>query len=47
MEEREYESVTQLKGSMSQRNLARPDAVCRANYVGMIDRYEAPAGVWR
>ncbi len=47
MEEREYESVAQLKGSMSQRSLARPDAVCRANYVGMIDRYEAPAGVWR
>jgi dihydroorotate dehydrogenase (fumarate) len=47
MEEREYESVAQLKGSMSQRNLPRPDAVCRANYVSMIDRFEPPAGVWR
>ncbi|MDR3394581.1 MAG: dihydroorotate dehydrogenase-like protein [Parasulfuritortus sp.] len=47
MEEREYESVAQLKGSMSQRNLTEPGAVCRANYVSMVDRFEPPAGVWR
>jgi dihydroorotate dehydrogenase (fumarate) len=47
MEEREYESVAQMKGSMSQRNLPNPAAVCRTNYISMIDRFEPPAGVWR
>jgi dihydroorotate dehydrogenase (fumarate) len=47
MEEREYQSVAQMKGSMSQRNLPDPGAVCRANYVSMVDRFEPPAGVWR
>ena len=47
MAEREYESVAQLKGSMSQQNLPDPGAVVRASYIRMIANYEAPPGVWR
>ncbi len=47
MAEREYESVAQLKGSMSQKNLPDPGAVERASYIRMIANYEAPPGVWR
>lgn len=47
MAEREYESVAQLKGSMSQQNLPDPGAVERASYIRMIANYEAPPGVWR
>ena len=47
MADREYESVAQLKGSMSQCNLPDPSAVCRANYVSMVDRFEPHTGVWR
>lgn len=47
MAEREYESVAQLKGSMSQHNLPDPGAVERASYIRMIANYEAPPGVWR
>jgi dihydroorotate dehydrogenase (fumarate) len=33
MEEHEYESVTQMQGSMSQINVAEPEAFVRANYM--------------
>ncbi len=36
MEEKEYESVAQMQGSMSQRNVAEPAAFERANYMKML-----------
>jgi dihydroorotate dehydrogenase (fumarate) len=45
MTEREYESVAQLKGSMSQRNLADPSAFARAAYLNAIDSFTPPPGV--
>lgn len=47
MSEREYESVAQLKGSMSQKNLPDPSAVERASYIRAIRNFEPPRGVWR
>jgi dihydroorotate dehydrogenase (fumarate) len=47
MAEREYTSVAQLKGSMSQRNLPDPSAVERASYIRVIESYRPPRGVWR
>ena len=47
MQEREYASVAQLKGSMSQQNLPDPGAIARASYIRMIEKFEPPAGVWR
>lgn len=46
METHEYVSVRQLKGSMSQRNLPDPAALERSGYVQVINRYEAPRGIW-
>jgi dihydroorotate dehydrogenase (fumarate) len=45
MTEREYESVKQLRGSVSQRNASDPAAYARANYVNVLDSYEPPSGV--
>jgi dihydroorotate dehydrogenase (fumarate) len=39
MEEHEYDSVTQLKGSLSQRNCADPSAFERAQYMRAISRF--------
>jgi dihydroorotate dehydrogenase (fumarate) len=39
MEEREYESVTQMIGSMSQTNVANPSAFTRANYMKLLAAY--------
>ena len=39
MEEHEYESVAQLKGSLSQRNCPDPSAFERAQYVRAISHY--------
>lgn len=36
MEEHEYESVGQMKGALSQRNVADPDAFERANYMKVL-----------
>ncbi len=47
MAAREYASVAQLKGSMSQQHLPDPGAVARASYIRLIERFEPPAGVWR
>jgi dihydroorotate dehydrogenase (fumarate) len=40
MEEREYESVTQMQGSMSQRHVAEPAAFERANYIKILQLYK-------
>jgi dihydroorotate dehydrogenase (fumarate) len=40
MEEHEYESVGQLKGSLSQKNCADPSAFERAQYMKAISQYE-------
>jgi dihydroorotate dehydrogenase (fumarate) len=41
MEAREYASVTQLQGSMSQVNCLNPDAFERANYIKILESYKA------
>lgn len=43
--EREYDSVTQLKGSMSCAHAPDPAAYERANYVQVLETYRVPAGV--
>lgn len=40
MEEKEYESVTQMKGSMSQRAVAEPAAFERANYMKALNSWK-------
>ena len=44
MEEKEYESVAQLKGSMSQQHLPDPTVLARANYVHVLDSFAFPRG---
>lgn len=44
MEEREYDSVSQLKGSMSQKSVAEPAAYERALYVQALQRFSGHAG---
>jgi dihydroorotate dehydrogenase (fumarate) len=47
MEEHEYESVTQMQGSMSQLNVAEPTAFERANYMKMLQSWRPdPNGVF-
>jgi dihydroorotate dehydrogenase (fumarate) len=46
MEEKEYESVAQMKGSMSQQNLPDPSVVARASYLRVLDSYSPRPGVW-
>jgi dihydroorotate dehydrogenase (fumarate) len=45
LEEREYESVKQLKGSISQRNATDSSAFLRSNYVRVLESYQPPPGV--
>lgn len=47
MTSREYESVAQLKGSMSQQKLPDPSAVERASYIRALQNFEPPRGIWR
>ncbi|WP_079436810.1 dihydroorotate dehydrogenase-like protein [Zoogloea sp. LCSB751] len=47
MAEREYHSITQLKGSMCQSNLRDPDAVARRSYIKVLDSFTPRSGVWR
>lgn len=47
LSEHEYESVQQLKGSVSQQHAIDPSAYERANYVQVLDNYSHPAGVLR
>jgi dihydroorotate dehydrogenase (fumarate) len=46
MEEKEYESVAQLKGSMSQQNLPDPSVLARASYLRVLDSFTPRPGVW-
>ncbi len=46
MEEKEYQSVAQMKGSMSQKNLADPAAMARASYLRVLDSFSVRPGVW-
>jgi dihydroorotate dehydrogenase (fumarate) len=41
MEEHEYVSVAQMQGSMSQKNVAEPDAFERANYMKVLQSWRA------
>lgn len=45
LDEREYEGVQQMKGSVSQHNATDSAAFLRANYVNVLDSYEPPPGV--
>ncbi len=45
MSEREYVSVAQMKGSMSQQKLPDPSAVARAAYLSAINAFTPPNGV--
>jgi len=47
LEAHEYESVGQLKGSISQQHAIDPSAYERANYVNVLDSYSTPSGVLR
>ena len=40
MEMNQYQSVTQMKGSMSQQNVADPTAFERANYIKTLESYK-------
>jgi len=45
MEEKEYVSVAQMKGSMSQKHLPDPSVLARANYIHLLDGFTPPPGV--
>lgn len=45
LERRGYESVAQIKGSMSQRNVEDPTAFERANYIRILERYKSEFAV--
>jgi dihydroorotate dehydrogenase (fumarate) len=45
MEEQEYASVEQLKGSVSQSNATDSSAFLRSNYMRVLDSYQPPPGV--
>lgn len=47
LDEQEYDSVQQLKGSVSQQHAIDPSAYERANYVQVLDSYSSPRGVMR
>lgn len=47
LSEHDYESVRQLKGSVSQQHAIDPSAYERANYVQVLDNYSCPSGVLR
>jgi dihydroorotate dehydrogenase (fumarate) len=42
MEKHDYVSVAQMKGSMSQKNVADPSAFERANYIKILESYKNP-----
>jgi dihydroorotate dehydrogenase (fumarate) len=45
--EHEYNSISQLKGSISQQRAIDPAKYERANYVEVLDNYSCPTGVLR
>lgn len=47
LEENEYESVSQLRGSMSQQYCPDPVAFERGNYMEILGSYKLPARAWR
>jgi dihydroorotate dehydrogenase (fumarate) len=47
MEAHEYHSVTELKGSLSQRHQPDPGIYARASYVRVLDSHTPGKGVWR
>jgi len=47
LEENEYESLDQLKGSLSQIHCADPVAFERGNYIKMLGSYKLPSSIWR
>lgn len=47
MEQHEYSSVQQLKGSVSRKHAIDPSAYDRANYVKVMDSHHSSRGVWR
>lgn len=40
MQEKEYESISQMKGSMSQKSVTEPAAFERANYMKVLNSYK-------
>jgi len=47
LEESPYDSLDQLRGMLSERQVGDPSAYARSNYVTMIDSYQLPSGTWR
>jgi dihydroorotate dehydrogenase (fumarate) len=47
LEDNEYQSLEQLKGSMSQQNCPDPVAFERGNYIRILGSYRVPESVWR
>jgi len=47
LEQHEYESIEQLKGSLSQKNAINPTDYERANYIEVLDSYTSSRGVLR
>lgn len=47
LERNEYNSIKQLKGSISQQHAIDPAAFERANYISVLDSYSHPRGVLR
>jgi len=47
LDEHEYDSIQQLKGSVSQQHAIDPSAYERANYIQVLDSYSSPKGVLR
>ena len=47
LDEHEYDSLEQLKGSMSQENSPDPVAFERGNYLRILGSYRVPDSVWR
>ena len=47
MDENEYSSLNQLKGSVSHANAADPSAFERSNYIKALSSFASPDGVWR
>jgi dihydroorotate dehydrogenase (fumarate) len=47
MADKEYDSISQLKGSVSHQHAIDPGAYERANYLSVLDSYSPPPGVLR
>lgn len=47
LQEQEYDSVSQLKGSVSRERAIDPSAYDRANYVEVMKSHRSATGVWR